>query len=96
MKLGKHISPSIGKRQEVRIWLLGQPVQQNGRQLTMRDLADGLGISPSTLCKHLDKPTIPVVHHKILCDKFGVPECLLPTPKDLPPGPRPKNTNSSE
>ncbi|MGV7004662.1 hypothetical protein [Desulfovibrio sp. QI0442] len=90
MKLDEKISLTISKKQELRIWLLRQPCPAEGKRLTLQALADALGIRLSTLSKHLDNPTIPVDHHRILRERFGIPAELLPEPKDLPPGPRPK------
>lgn len=87
------ISPTTNKRQEIRIWLLRQSCRPGQRRLTLQSLAEALGVKAPTLSKHLDNPTIPVAHHRILHEKFGIPVELLPEPRDLPPGPRPKTSS---
>ena len=90
MRLDQDFSPTPNKRQELRVWLLRQPCQPGEKRLTLQALADALDIRLSTLSKHLDNPTMPVDHHRILRERFDIPAELLPEPKDLPPGPRPK------
>lgn len=91
MQMNENLSLISSKRQELRVWLLRQPCQPGEKRLTLQALADALQIRLSTLSKHLDNPTIPVDHHRVLSERFGIPSDLLPEPKDLPPGPRPKN-----
>ena len=91
MTLGENFSLSHSKKQELRVWLLRQPCKPGERRLTLQALADGLEISLSTLSAHLENDTMPTRHHSKLVDDFNIPVDLLPEPKDLPPGPRPKS-----
>lgn len=90
MTLDENFSLSPNKKQELRVWLLRQPRKPGEKRLTLQALADGLKISLSTLSSHLENETMPTKHHSKLVGDFNIPADLLPEPKDLPPGPRPK------
>lgn len=83
MPLAEDISAIKQRRQGLHIWLI-----QN--ELTFTALAECIGIRLPTLDAHLKNPTIPVEHHRKLVETFNVPPELLPEPRDLRPGPKPK------
>ena len=83
MLLSENISPIKHRRQELRKWIIDN-------ETTLKALADAVGIKSPTLDAHLNKDTIPVEHHRILHEELGVPANLLPEPKNLPTGRRPK------
>ena len=56
---------------------------------TALELAAILGISSGVFSKMIHSETMPVRHHQAL-RLAGVPEDCLPTPMDLPRGPKPK------
>lgn len=82
MPLSEDISLIKRRRQELRIWLIEN-------ETTFKALADTIGIKAPTLDAHLNKPTMPVEHHRKLVEAFQIPVRLLPEPKDLRPGRKP-------
>jgi len=72
------------RRQALKIWLFA-----NG--LSVSALARMLGITPGALQQSLGRDRMPVRNHQVLVGA-GIPVHLLPHPKDVRPGPRPKKT----
>lgn len=81
------ISSIKKRRQALKVWLILNEKSQ-------KDLAEYLGIEPPTLSVHLGNPTMPTEHHARLVNELGVPKECLPAPMDLPPGPRPKESQA--
>lgn len=57
--------------------------------ITYRALGEQLGVSIGGARAFLARDTIPTGRHAQLVE-LGFPEDILPTPMDLPPGPKPK------
>lgn len=56
---------------------------------TLSYLAKNVGVSTATLSRHLRNTRMPSEQHRALVD-LGMPPELLPEPRDIKPGPKPK------
>ncbi len=93
MPLSEDVRLIKRRRQDLRIWLIEN-------DMTLKELADAAGIKPPSLDSHLNKQTMPVDHHRVLVSganglKKAVPACLLPSPKNLRPGRKPRPSFAS-
>lgn len=78
------LTPNQKRRQELRIWLYRN-------RLTIRELAQTLGVAEGYIGNLFGRDTMPTRHHVKLLESFpSLPVELLPRPADVPPGPRPK------
>ena len=70
----------------LRVWLYE-------RGQTWRTLGDIMGITPEGAAKMMSRPRMPVARFNQLTAAMpALPRELLPEPRDVPPGPKPKFT----